>query len=102
MSGMRQKCIGVMYSTDTSKWEDNVIRGHGLHPNRCPYHLLTDRTAPILDGSMIQRSCGPGLDENPDGSNNIWGENPQGLKNKVSCTMTIIAGLVEPKGLPKW
>jgi hypothetical protein len=30
------------------------------------------------------------------------GENPLGLKNKVSCTMTIITGLAVPKKLPNW
>lgn len=43
------------------------------------------------------RSGGLVLNENPDGSNNNWSENLQGLKDKVSCSMTIITGLVLPK-----
>lgn len=48
------------------------------------------------------RSDGLTLNENPDGSNNNWSENLQGLKNKVSSTMTIITGLVLPKKPPNW
>jgi len=43
------------------------------------------------------RSGGLILNENPDGSNNNWSENLQGLKDKVSCSMMIITGLVLPK-----
>ncbi len=34
-------------------------------------------------------------------SNHNWGENPQRRKTKVSCSMSIRAGLVGPKAMTK-
>lgn len=63
-------------------------------------YIYFGRITSIRGRSLALRLDGPLLNENPGSSNINWSENLQGLKSKVSRSMTIIAGLVKSKFKP--
>jgi len=84
----------IICCSDTSKYESIRLRPE--------LNNHVGRTALIKERSLILRLNGLLLNENPGSSNIKKGENPFGLKSKVSHSMTIIVGLVISKSRPNW
>lgn len=59
--------------------------------------MVPGRTAFVLGRRILEGVSGPSRSENPDTSSDKTCENHVDRKNKVSCTLIISIGLVEPK-----